>query len=639
MQPNTNTPPASDPPPANPLAPPSVAVPTPVISQPTMNAQPLPSEPPAATPLAPAVEPLAPAEPHQTVPEPNPIEGEDMGIEVRDEPPPHRNPLISGLLWYWRRKWISLPLTLVALLGLVYAIPDARYAAAGWAVKRNVGLLIKDSQTGDPVSAASVTIDGVEAKTNAAGRATLAGIPAGFHEVTIAKKHYKQTTTTIEVELYRDSLLDRQLVATGRQIIVKVAHRLTGNPITGSTITLDEDTTAITNDKGEATLVVPIANTAPKVKVSAKDYLDSSLTLDPVNGGQNSAELVPSGSVLYLSRGSGKIDVVKSNLDGSGRKTVLAGNGTEEDRETVLLASRDWKFAALKAKRDAERNPGLYLVTAGDETVVPIEEDAESITPVGWADNLFVYQTNATSRPQWEAGRIQLKSFDANSRRINLLYESQAVGDNTDNAGNENISNVFITGSTVAFTKTWSVNNTATPEGKPVLEGKESGIMSVAAGGGELKTLRPLSAEAVQYIDAKAASPQSFYYGVFERSGASSLFSLTGGNVESLPGVSDSLSKTYPTYLLAPNGNEAAWSDERDGKFTTLIGNQLGADGKEVLAMSEYRVYGWFGNDYLLLSKGDSELFIISRAASSKEPLKISDYHKPTSVFPGYGGL
>jgi hypothetical protein len=43
--------------------------------------------------------------------------------------------------------------------------------------------------------------------------------------------------------------------------------------------------------------------------------------------------------------------------------------------------------------------------------------------------------------------------------------------------------------------------------------------------------------------------------------------------------------------------------------------------------------------DYLLMQKGDNELFITTKAQLKKgvEPLKISDYHRARVNYQGYG--
>ena len=56
-----------------------------------------------------------------------------------------------------------------------------------------------------------------------------------------------------------------------------------------------------------------------------------------------------------------------------------------------------------------------------------------------------------------------------------------------------------------------------------------------------------------------------------------------------------------------------------------------------VASLSDYKTYGWYSDDYLLVSKNSSELYIMAKTGS-KDPIKISDYHNPALTYVGYGG-
>jgi hypothetical protein len=89
--------------------------------------------------------------------------------------------------------------------------------------------------------------------------------------------------------------------------------------------------------------------------------------------------------------------------------------------------------------------------------------------------------------------------------------------------------------------------------------------------------------------------------------------------------------------LLSPSADQTFWSESRDGKNTLFIGDQGGQNGKQIASLSDYNTFGWFTDDYLLVSKNSSELYIMDKAGK-QAALKVSDYHKPTQNFYGYGG-
>jgi Tol biopolymer transport system component len=88
--------------------------------------------------------------------------------------------------------------------------------------------------------------------------------------------------------------------------------------------------------------------------------------------------------------------------------------------------------------------------------------------------------------------------------------------------------------------------------------------------------------------------------------------------------------------LLSPSGSNSFWAEARDGKSALFVGDQDGKNPKQVASLSEYTSYGWFTDDYLLVSKGSSELYIMSKAGG--KPQKITDYYKPSVNYQGYGG-
>jgi hypothetical protein len=116
-------------------------------------------------------------------------------------------------------------------------------------------------------------------------------------------------------------------------------------------------------------------------------------------------------------------------------------------------------------------------------------------------------------------------------------------------------------------------------------------------------------------------------------------YTYANGQVKDDPtGTANSFySADYPTYLESPSGDSTFWAEARDGKNTLFVGDPSGQDGKQIATLSDYFTYGWFSDNYLLVSKNSSELYIMPKAGS-KDPVKISDYHKPSATFYGYGG-
>ena len=88
--------------------------------------------------------------------------------------------------------------------------------------------------------------------------------------------------------------------------------------------------------------------------------------------------------------------------------------------------------------------------------------------------------------------------------------------------------------------------------------------------------------------------------------------------------------------MQSPSGDQTFWSVPADGKNTLNVGDKDGNNANKIAALSDYNPYGWYTDDYLLVSKNGSELYIMP--ASGGTPLLISNYYKPAQFFRGYGG-
>ena len=133
--------------------------------------------------------------------------------------------------------------------------------------------------------------------------------------------------------------------------------------------------------------------------------------------------------------------------------------------------------------------------------------------------------------------------------------------------------------------------------------------------------------------------PRGLYlWGWSDAANKTIVYEYEDGKVEEKPDVDiNRLNSNYPTYVQSPDGKRLFWSEQRDGRQAFFVGNTDAQDNKQVATEDEDAVvYGWYGNDYLLLSRKGSELYILPVAGGA--PLKVADYHKPQLSYRGYGG-
>ncbi|MEJ0072888.1 MAG: hypothetical protein WDN27_02250 [Candidatus Saccharibacteria bacterium] len=183
-----------------------------------------------------------------------------------------------------------------------------------------------------------------------------------------------------------------------------------------------------------ANLVIPSDATVQAATITTSGYNTARVNITAAGDlAKNTFAVTPAGRLYFLSNLSGKIDVVKTNLDGTDRQTVLAGTGNEDSGSTSLLASRDWKYLALLSRRSGD-NASVYLIdTTNNDKLTTIDQGNADFSLVGWSGDNFVYQVTRNTISNWQAGQQALKSFDATSGETLLLDQTQASGTDQSN--------------------------------------------------------------------------------------------------------------------------------------------------------------------------------------------------------------
>jgi hypothetical protein len=575
--------------------------------------------------------------------------GQPEETQISKDPKAAKSIAVNGeskwkrfISWYKTNKKKSLPLTALIVFGLLLLVPLSRYKIAALKLKNNYSLEIIDATTGTPISGATVRTGNIQGLTDGSGKVTLLNAPVGRHKVVVTKTYYKESTENELVPILKQKTVSRvKLVATGRQVKISVKNLVSQEALSDVDIKIAE-VSAKTDKTGNAIVVLPVGTKNAKVELSLDGFNNTEATVlvDDKTIKQNDFTLTPFGKIYFLSKLSGKIDVVKTNLDGSSRQTVLAGTGKEDSNNTVLLASRDWKYLALLSKRDGGANPKLYLVNTSNDSMLAMDNiSGASFNPVGWSGHNFIFTATKNNAPQWQSNRSSLKSYNAESSKVILLDQTKADGNSADDFVNENIGSVYQIGDKVLYEKYWSGYSSK-------FNGKQGGIYSISANGGSIQTLKTLDYEFMKNSSIASIPDEvnKVYYNIVEKDANPAYYVYENGKVSSKNDIKDEFDKYYQqgatTYLQSPSGNNTFWTESRDGKNALFIGDQNGDNGKQVASLADYKPYGWFSDDYLLVSKNSSELYIMPKSGINEklQPLKVTDYHKPVQNFYGYGG-
>ncbi len=523
----------------------------------------------------------------------------------------------SAFLFGSRKRKFTTSVVLVAVIvaGII-AIPQARYAAFGLFIKKDVSVVIQDTATKSVVIDAEVTIGDKTAVTNDEGKAIIREVPVGDYVIMIKKRYYSDGEQNYNVPIIGDTKkLEISMDATGRQVPISVTDKISHDLLDNVKITIG-DSSAVTDKDGLATVVLP----------TGKKELTGDLELDGYNKLEvkvvvteekdiNKFSIVPVGRIYYLSKLTGKINVMSANLDGSDSKIIVKGTGNESDRKTVLLASTDWRYLALSADRDPKISGELYIIDTKSGKMSTMDQGNADFSLVGWSGHKFVYVVDRNDVDYYEPKRQALKSYDAEVEKIVTLDQTQAEG---------SLSDTYIFGDDVAY-----VRQQTDGKNQLVVTGVDKSQVKIIKSFNSWVSVEP-DGPCELYIQSYDDNTDSYKY---------YRYMYEDTKAELIDEIDDFGGKYYPTYLISPTGKNVLWHDPRDGKNVILIGDNEGENEKTIARLSDYSTYGWYTDDYILLTKDGSELYIAPSNTLLKdvEPLKITNYHKPAITFSGYG--
>ena len=366
--------------------------------------------------------------------EPEPIEPESQDIDQSKQETEksgglsaHKHHWHRFKAWYATHKKWSIPLTGLILIIILAGAPWTRYNLAALVLKKNFTVQVTDSTAHIPVSGATVSVGPVSAVTNGSGKATLAGVKVGHRELSITKKYYRDTTVkeVIPILKQKDTPV-AQLVATGRQAKIHVTNLITQKVLADVSIQI-AGASAKTDSSGNALVVLPVTGTPQKAKLNLDGYNDTDQTVQVSNTSVkvNGFTLTPAGKVYFVSNRSGKIDVLKANLDGSAVQTVVAGTGSEDQYNTQIMESADGKYVAVVVRHSAsDATPQLYVLATADDNLLPADNGDANFQLYGWVGDTLVYTVNRLDLPPGQQGVNKLKAYDAQTGSITLLDQS-----------------------------------------------------------------------------------------------------------------------------------------------------------------------------------------------------------------------
>lgn len=528
-----------------------------------------------------------------------------------------------------RKRWVLLTVLLLTIL-LVAAFPSSRYKAAGLIIKKDLQIRVIDKTTGAPVSKAAIVIDGQNMMTDGDGKASF-NLGVGQRNVSVSKQYYTSSSAGAFVNFGGVEPLTISLVATGRQVPITVLDRFTNKPVSGAEINI-LNTSAKTNQAGKTNIVLPAGTPTVNARITAGGFNNAQVKVRITDSQipENIFKLTASGKVYFLSNEKGTIDVVKTNLDGTDRKTVLKGTGKEDPNTTLLLASRDWRYVALKAQRSSTQ-ASLFMIDGSTDKLIEFDSGDANFTPIGWHENNFIYDVVRNSVANSQVGRELIRSYDAGRGQLNQLDQNQTEGEGTSYIY-QGFYSFYLLGDQLVYNTQWYSSGGAD------LAKKNNTIRGIQVNGQNKKDYQTIGASGTGYVQSALSAPREIIYGAYNTlDNKNRFYEFKDNTVKESTNVNQaSFNKLYPSYVVSPSGRQSVWSELRDGKQTVLLGDADAANSRMMANLAGYKAYGWYSDNYLLVSKNNSEMYIVASTGNSA-PQKITDYYKSAQNQNGYG--
>ena len=547
--------------------------------------------------------------------------------DTRDERLGDHRPFGKKLVDFLKSgKGITLLVALL-LVAVIFAVPMTRYALVGTFMKKQTLITVVDELSGKPVSEAVVHFGRQDAKTDSKGVAKLDGVSVGDHPLSVEKKYYATAESSYLVPINGEAKTTIKLKATGRVATVTVLNTISDKPLEGATVKIG-DTIATTDDAGVASVALATKDSDQSGEVTLKDYVSATLSVNTKDIAPTvEVKLAPAGKLYFLSNRTGGYDVMSSSLDGKDQQVVVKGTGKEVSHELQLLSAPSRNYLAYTTRRGGEQTPSVYIVNTASGAMEKVENSAGA-TPIGWIGDTFYFSTYNYNNGTMVDKRTQLIGYAAANKQSTVVDSSKLDGDQNSYAELAVGYNFQLIGDRIYYAKCW---NYSWYYGGSV--DRKASLMAVVDG--KATSLKDIPQNGQAYCDTVATKPGMIYYRLtYANDNHSDSFRYQPGKaVESVQVNDGELYNNRYTYLTSPSGKKTFWTETRDGKKVSFIGDADGKNEQQVAA--SYEAYGWFGDDYVLYSKDGSELYVAALGASLDGAHKVADYFSQPRG-PGY---
>lgn len=553
---------------------------------------------------------------------------------VLPTPPPEDYSVKHHWYRYLQEKGIALPVILIILIPALFAAIVYRYDLYGLVKKQHYTVEIVDSKTLQPLINTQISLRGETVKTNDQGLAEFGRIKVGKALISMSQLNYSSYHAITLVTFTNKKVHVFGLKNIGSEVQLSVVNKITQAPVENALISAD-NTESMTNSQGVAIMNLPPSQTPLNASINVDNYNLASVLINTQT--KNTYSLIPSGKVYYLTNSLpdslGTWTLVKSNLDGTDQQVIVAGGKTAAPSNIHILNSGSSDFIALFMP-DTTNTPTLYVYNTTNGNLATVDQGSIDDSLDGWTpDNILVYTSTYLQTTKSVVNSLALRAYNA-SKPNSQPYNLDTI--NPIGTGSQEVysSVVVLADDNVEYSK-HLVGSMLPNDGNPATI---SSILATNTSGLGSDPLRDLN-----YSDVYPNPPQivmtsttSVDLGFTNSStGKVSYYSVSKGAANPISGSAVvSLFKNPPltsAYFASPDGNSQMWS-KVSGKNTTIyIGNKTGTSGSAIASLdSSYTPYGWWTNNYILLTKSGGGVYIMpASGVNNQDRMQEIDSYLP----------
>lgn len=355
------------------------------------------------------------------------LEAEDNAKKPREQETPHKRGVLgrlkAGLAAWWGNKLArNSTIALVVITLIVLAIvPTTRYGALNAVgVRASLNMKVLDEKTSLPLKNATLTVDGVSAKSDSEGNVKVEKIELGSRQMTLKKAGFADIDRKVVIGWGSNPQGDTKLTPTGTQYSFKVADFLSNKPIKKAEAVSGE-ASALSSESGEIILTVPQSDANDiDVSITATDYRNETLKLKVESKDVQNIAMAPAKKHAFISKRTGTFDLYKIDVDGKNEEKLLSGTGRERADSIALAVHPKKNLAALVSTRDNLKNSQGFLLSTLlivdlDTGETKRAADSERIQLVEWLGDRLVFVKITQGASEANLDRHKLISYDAAS--------------------------------------------------------------------------------------------------------------------------------------------------------------------------------------------------------------------------------